>query len=77
MAKLLLVKLLEPDPIKRYSADRALSHPWITKKIHSNICYVTTFYNTTTFLNGTIQSLFNASTSICNYITIYELEIQS
>ena len=37
MAKLLLVKLLEPDPIKRYSADRALSHPWITKKIHSNI----------------------------------------
>ena len=47
------------------------------KKIHSNICYVTTFYNTTTFLNGTIQSLFNASTSICNYITIYELEIQS
>lgn len=37
MAKLLLVKLLEPDPVKRYSADKALSHPWITKNIHSNI----------------------------------------
>jgi len=37
MAKILLVKLLEPDPFKRYSADKALDHPWITKKIIGHI----------------------------------------
>ena len=38
MAKSLLEKLLEPDPIKRYIANDALRHPWITRnpedKIH-------------------------------------------
>jgi hypothetical protein len=37
MAKLLLLKILEPDPFKRYSADKALDHPWITRKIDGHI----------------------------------------
>ncbi len=31
------MKLLEPDPFKRYSADKALSHPWITKMVHGTL----------------------------------------
>ena len=31
MANHLLTKLLEPDPIKRYKANDALKHPWITR----------------------------------------------
>ena len=37
MAKMLLSKLLEFNPTKRYSADRALNHPWITKRIYDDI----------------------------------------
>ena len=31
MARNLLKKLLEPDPLKRYKANEALKHPWITR----------------------------------------------
>jgi serine/threonine protein kinase len=37
MAKLLLERLLEPDPSKRYTADKILKHPWITRNINDNI----------------------------------------
>lgn len=30
-------KLLEPNPSRRYTADRALKHPWITRRIYDNI----------------------------------------
>jgi serine/threonine protein kinase len=31
MAQLLLLKLLEPNTSKRYTADNVLKHPWITR----------------------------------------------
>jgi len=31
MALLLLLKLLEPNTSKRYTADKVLKHPWITR----------------------------------------------
>lgn len=31
MAHLLLLKLLEPNTSKRYTADKVLKHPWITR----------------------------------------------
>lgn len=31
MAKLLLQKLLEPNTSQRYTADKVLKHPWITR----------------------------------------------
>ena len=37
MAKHLLEKLLEPDPIKRYKASDALKHPWITRNPEDKI----------------------------------------
>jgi serine/threonine protein kinase len=37
MAKLLLSKLLEFNPSKRYSAYNALNHPWITRRIYDDI----------------------------------------
>lgn len=37
MAKLLLSRLLEPNPMRRYSADQVLKHPWITRRILDNI----------------------------------------
>ena len=37
MAKHLLAKLLEPDPIKRYKASDALKHPWITRNPEDKI----------------------------------------
>jgi len=35
-AKDLIVKLLHPDPSRRYSARQALEHPWLTKKRRSS-----------------------------------------
>ncbi len=37
MAMNLMKKLLEPDPIKRYKADDALKHPWITRNVKDKI----------------------------------------
>lgn len=37
MANKLLFRLLEVIPSKRYSADSALNHPWITRRIYDNI----------------------------------------
>jgi serine/threonine protein kinase len=37
MAINLLKKLLEPDPLKRYKANDALKHPWITRNIEDII----------------------------------------
>ncbi len=37
MANKLLTRLLEVSPSKRYSADSALNHPWITRRIYDNI----------------------------------------
>ena len=37
MAINLLKRLLEPDPLKRYKADDALNHPWITRNIEDLI----------------------------------------
>ncbi|MCQ2818923.1 MAG: protein kinase [archaeon] len=37
MAKDLLHKLLEMDPEYRYNAEKALKHPWITRRIEDNI----------------------------------------
>ena len=37
MAVNLLKKLLEPDPLKRYKANDALKHPWITRNIEDKI----------------------------------------
>ena len=37
MAMNLLKKLLEPDPIKRYKANEALKHPWITRNANDII----------------------------------------
>lgn len=37
MAELLLRKLLEPNPSWRYTADRAIKHPWITRKVDDDI----------------------------------------
>ncbi len=31
MAYLLIMKLLEPNTSKRYTADKVLKHPWITR----------------------------------------------
>lgn len=31
MANALLLKLLEPNTSKRYTADKVLKHPWITR----------------------------------------------
>ena len=37
MACILLSKLIEPNPAKRYSADKVLKHPWITRLFLENI----------------------------------------
>ena len=37
MAELLLKKLLEPNPSWRYTADRAIKHPWITRKVDDDV----------------------------------------
>lgn len=37
MAELLLRKLLEPNPSWRYTADRAIKHPWITRKVDDDV----------------------------------------
>ena len=37
MAELLLRKLLEPNPSWRYTADRAIKHPWITRKVDEDV----------------------------------------
>lgn len=37
MGRLFLNKLLEVIPSRRYTADKALVHPWITRRIYDNI----------------------------------------
>ena len=37
MAKLLLNKLLEVKPLSRYTVDKALKHPWITRNVNDKI----------------------------------------
>jgi serine/threonine protein kinase len=37
MAKMFINKLLEFNPSRRYSADKALKHPWITRCVYDNI----------------------------------------
>jgi len=37
MAQFLLHKLLEVNPYKRYTVDKALNHPWITREKYQNI----------------------------------------
>lgn len=37
MAHLLLLKLLEPNPSKRYTANKVLKHPWITRSLMDEI----------------------------------------
>ena len=37
MAEVLLRKLLEPNPSWRYTADKAIKHPWITRKVNDEV----------------------------------------
>jgi len=37
MANLLLRKLIEPNTSKRYTADKVLKHPWVTRNIYDPI----------------------------------------
>lgn len=37
MAKILLNRLLEQNPSKRYTADKILRHPWVTRRKYDNI----------------------------------------
>lgn len=37
MAHFLLLKLLEPNTSKRYTADNVLKHPWITRNLMDEI----------------------------------------
>jgi serine/threonine protein kinase len=37
MAKMFINKLLEPNPSRRYSADKAMKHPWITRRVFDSI----------------------------------------
>ena len=37
LAKNLLQKLIHPDPAERYTADKALNHPWITGNFNDQV----------------------------------------
>lgn len=37
LSKDLFLKLTNPDPQDRYTADQALTHPWITRRFNENI----------------------------------------
>ena len=37
LAKDFFLKLTNPDPQDRYTADQALCHPWITRRFNENI----------------------------------------